>query len=130
MLPASIRQTSNPNVLALDVAIVDADGNQITSIGGGGGGPVGGSNANIILLAPSLISQVLAPANLARKDFMIYNGSAGTLFGAYGPTASPNLPSFVIPAHSQDKFTGYTGVISGVWSDGAPAICTLTEVLP
>lgn len=71
-------------------------------------------------VAASVVSQLLAPANAARRSLVIRNAAAsGTLYLAYGPWASSSNAVLEVAAGAAAVLEDpdvYRGDVSGVWS--------------
>lgn len=117
LLAATIRLLTNAR--ALDVSIVDGNGDQITSFSTAP--PTPPSTASLTSVATSNVSVSLLAANTNRKQVYIYNDASKVLFVAFASTASPTAFSVLIPSNSfwAGSLDGYTGEISGVLSSGA-----------
>jgi hypothetical protein len=128
LVPASIRLL-NDDVRALDIAVVDADGNQITDFTTTVQFPDPPSQAALTAVATSTTSAELLAANAGRRQVFIYNDSNATLFVAFAATATSTAFTVIIGKNSQwqSDLNGYTGVISGILSNGT-GNARITEV--
>ena len=115
LIAATIRLLTNSR--ALDVAVVDASGNQVTSFSSVATPP---ANATLTTVPLSTTSAVLAPANANRKQLLISNDSGKELSVAFAATATTSAYSVVIGANNQwsGPLNGYTGVVSGILPGG------------
>ena len=101
------------NAVALDTAIVDGNGDQLT--GFDSSRP---SGAVLTTVASSAVSVTLKASNAARRQLLVYNNSTKTLFIAFSATASATSFTVKLAAggfYASDS-DGYTGVVSGIWS--------------
>lgn len=124
LISASVRLLTNAR--PFDVSIVDANGDHITNFGGA---LASGSTATITAITPSGTSVQLLAANANRKHFYVSNDTQRSLRVAFAATASLAAYTALVPARSQEKFVGYTGVVSGIWDNNPNGTCTVTEVV-
>ena len=124
-LTGFLRQLTNTR--AMDVAVVDGNGDQITSFGSGSSTPP--PNAVLTNVTVSTTSAVLLAANVNRRRFIIYNDSGRHVFVAFAATASST--SFTVDLPNNGFYEGelhdYTGVISGVTQSGTGPV-RVTEI--
>ena len=111
LLGASLRFLTNAR--AQDVAMVDANGDQLT--GFDSSRP---ATATLTSVVASIVSVSLLAANAARRQIMIHNDGTKTLFVAFAATASATAFTVVIGASNTyvSPVNGYTGIISGIWN--------------
>ena len=128
---ASVRELTNAR--ALDVALVNATGDQLTTFDVNvlsTPTPAAPATATLTTVGSSDISVVLLAANAARKKFRIHNDSTRTLRVAYGVTASATVFSILIPAQGEyeSQLNDYTGTLNGIWAsvNGSARITELT----
>jgi hypothetical protein len=116
LFPGSTR--SLPNATPIDVAVVDVNGDQLA--GFDGSRP---ANATLSQVTYAAGSQVLLPANPARRQFKVVNTSGKPVNLAYGATASLTAFTDTIPNGSSfsSELNGYTGVVSVIWQAAPPA---------
>ena len=122
-LLATIRLLTG-DVRALDVAINDATGNQLS-----GFDSTRPATATLTNVVTSTTSAILLAANVARRQVFIYNDSNSTLYVKFGTTASVTSFTVLIPKNGawESVLNGYTGTIDGVLSSGA-GTARVTEV--
>lgn len=132
LLTASVRELTNAR--ALDVALVDATGDHLTTVPVSVVGTVDTtvaaiSTATLSSVAGSATSVVLLVANTARRKFHIFNDSIRTLKVHYGGTASATAFTLLIPAQGSYESTvgDYTGALEGIWSS-ANGFARITEL--
>lgn len=81
--------------------------------------------------AQSAATGVLLAANASRRGFIIENASEGDvadLFLAFAATASTSAYTKRLrPGEAWDRRGGYTGVISGIWSEAGSGSAKVTE---
>ena len=131
ILTASVRELTNAR--ALDVALTDAAGNQLTTLDvnvlSAPGFPAP-TTATLTSVASSAISVPLLAANASRKKFRIHNDSTRTLKVAFGVDASNTVFSVLIPAQGEyeSQLNDFTGAINGIWSsaNGFARITSIT----
>jgi len=121
-LTASVRELTNAR--AIDVAMVDATGDQLT--GFDSSRP---ASAVLTSVAGSAVSVVLLAANAARRQWMIVNDSTKTLKVAFAATASATAFSILLGAGAayESSRDSYTGVIAGIWAS-ANGNARMTEI--
>lgn len=123
LISASLRLLTG-DVRALDVAINDANGNQLS-----GFDPSRPATATIATVAVSTTSAVLAAANAARRRLSVTNESNSTLYIAFAATATAT--AYTIPLAKGQTWEGvlndYTGVVSGILAAGTGS-ARVTEV--
>lgn len=114
LLSATIRLLAG-DVRALDVAVVDGTGNQLT-----GFDPSRPANATVATVATSTTSVTLFASNADRRQIYISNESNGTLYVKFGATASATSYTVLIPKNGtwEGVLNTYTGVVDGVLSAG------------
>lgn len=96
--------------------------------------------AGTLILAPTatatisasvlLVSQVVLPANTARKGFIIYNNSANSVYLTYGPVSTGSTCTRILATFTQYESLGpvvYTGQISAIRNAGAGTL-VITEL--
>ena len=101
------------NTVAVDVAVVDGNGDQLT-----GFDQSRPANAALTTVASSTTSVTLLAANPARREVYIQNVGSKILYVAFDATASLAAFTLRIAANSGERLTlnSYTGVISGIWN--------------
>lgn len=114
------------NNRAQAVAVVDANGDQITNFTSVATPP---ANATLTSVASSASSVSLLAANASRRRFRIHNASSKTLYVAFGATASATAFSVLIASNAnyESPLNDYTGDISGIWAS-ANGFARITEV--
>jgi len=114
LIPASLRNLTNAR--AMDVAVVDANGDQLT--GFDASRP---TNATLSSVATSITSAELLAADPARRKFFIHNAASKSLFVAFAATATPTAFTLLIPGEGsyESDMNDYTGVISGILVSGS-----------
>src|SRR5258705_5479512 len=97
------------NARAGAVAVVDANGDQITSFSSVATPP---ANATITSVASSVTSVVLLAANASRRGFRINNESTKILKVAFAATATAAAYTIIMAANTdyESPFGDYTGV--------------------
>ena len=122
-LLATIRLLTG-DVRALDVAINDATGNQLS-----GFDSTRPATATLTNVVTSVTSAVLLAANVARRQVFVYNDSNSTLYVKFGTTASATSFTVLIPRNGawESLLNGYTGAIDGVLTAGA-GTARVTEI--
>ena len=121
-LTGSLRDLQNAR--ALDVAVVDGNGDQLT--GFDSSRP---ASAAITSVASAATSTVLLPANPARRRVIFYNDSTKNLRVAFAATASATAFTALLPGKSlyESDLNDYTGIISGIW-EAANGFARITEI--
>jgi hypothetical protein len=101
---------------AAAVAIVDGNGDQITSIQTTA--PIPPASAVLTNVPSSASSVSLLASNASRKKFLIVNDSTKVLKVAYAATASATSFTLLLAAGGiyESDLDDYTGVISGIWT--------------
>lgn len=114
------------NARAKAVAVVDANGDQVTTFPIVFAAP---ATATITTVASSASSVQLLAANPARRKFVIQNESSKVLKVAYGVTATAAVYTLIIPANSayESELGDFTGVLNGIWSS-ANGNARITEI--
>ncbi len=124
LYPGDILQLLNAN--AAVVTLVDANGNQITTLSGTA--PATGTIASI---ASSVTSVTLLAANANRKKFIIFNDSTKVLSVAF-TVAAASLTNRSIMIGAGISYEGnvgdYTGIIQGIWA-AANGFARITELV-
>ena len=122
LLSASLRFLTNAR--AQDVAMVDANGDQLT-----GFNPSRPATATLTTVAASAVSVSLVASNAARRQVVIVNDGNKSLYVAFAATASTT--AFTVRLGGGNEFVSeldsYTGVISGIW-DVAAGSARITEI--
>lgn len=123
LISATLRLLTG-DVRALDVAINDANGNQLS-----GFDPSRPATAAHTTVATSTTSAVLFAANADRRRVIIWNESNNSLYVAFAATATATAYAVLIPKNGsyETPLNDYTGVISGILSAGT-GNARLTEV--
>jgi hypothetical protein len=125
IFPGSSREL--PNSTPVDVALVDANGDQIPGFDSSRPG-----NATLTQVVYGAGTVVVLAANPARRSVIIYNATNKPVNIAFAPTASLTVFSFVLAAGATEELplNGYTGPISAIWQAGATAgtVLHVTEV--
>ncbi len=124
LIAATIRLLTG-DVRAVDVAINDAAGNQLS-----GFDPSRPANATTANVATTTASATLFASNADRRQIYIYNDSNGTLYVKFGATASPTSYTLLIPKQGywEGVLNTYTGVVDAVLSAGT-GTARVTEVI-
>ena len=132
ILTASVRELTNAR--ALDVALVDANGDQLTTIDVNVlSTPAGAAPATAVItsVAGATINTVLLAANTARRKFHIFNDSIRTLKIAFGVDATATTFTILLPGQGsyESQLDDYKGVINGIWNiaNGSARITELTN---
>ena len=114
------------NATPADVSLVDAVGNQITSLAGN---PP--TTATLTTVAASATSVTVLAANANRKSVIIFNNSPKLLTLAFAATASTAAFTLQIGSFGtyEGQLAGYTGIISGIWPT-ATGNAQVTEITP
>jgi len=124
LFTGSIREIGDAR--ALDVAVVDGLGAQLT-----GFDPSRPANAGITTVSVdnTVGGTSLLVANPARRQFIVHNDSAGTIFVALAATASATAFTYEVAGNStiEGPLNGYTGAISAFRVSGVSAV-RVTEV--
>ena len=122
LLGASIRFLTNAR--ALDVAVVDGTGAQLT--GFDSSRP---ATSTLTTVAASVVSVTLVASNAARRQAIIVNDGNKTLYVAFAATASTTAFTVLVPSHQtyHSLLNGYTGIITGIW-DLANGSARVTEI--
>lgn len=110
---------------ALNVAIVDGSGNQITSFGGSS--PPSTATRSSVSAATS--NTTLLASNASRKGATIVNDSVARMCLALGSSASlTDYTELLDPRGYYEVPAGYTGIITGIWAyaTGAARVTELT----
>lgn len=113
------------NTRALDVAIVDTNGDQTTTFDVNVQNfPAGSSapgTATLTSVAISTTDTVLLASNINRRKFLIVNSSGSNLYIAYGSVASTSSFTFVIPKNGsyESEIGDFTGDIHGILQGGS-----------
>jgi len=126
LLGAALRDLTNSR--AMDVAIVDANGDQITSFSTTP--PTPPSSGAITSVAQANVDTVLLASNAARKKFHIYNAGTKPVKVALDGAASATNFSFVIPQNDsyESDLYDYTGTIHGIWDGSGGGFARVTEL--
>lgn len=124
LFPGSIRPLG-ADIDAIDVAINDAAGNQLT--GFDASRP---ANVTVASVAQNATDVVLLAANPARRRFLIHNTAGQNLFVKLGSAATSTLFSFIIAPKTVylGELNDYTGVIHGIWSGAGSGTALVTEI--
>jgi hypothetical protein len=114
------------NARAQAIAVVDANGDQITSFTSVAIPP---ANAALTSVAASASSVSLLAANIDRRKYRIHNTSNKNLYVAYAAAATTLAFTVLIAggADFESDLNDYTGVISGIWS-GVGGFARITEI--
>lgn len=109
---------------ALDVAVLDGAGNQLTGFDGSRPAVATLSNVNA-----TTTSGVMLAANPARRQVFIEQEGNGTTYVAFAATATVAAYTFKLPGNGSRELAlnGYTGVISVIRGAGT-ATLRVTEV--
>lgn len=142
LISGSVRELTNAR--PMDVALVDANGDQLVTIDTNVTGTVdvnvtnaevpvtfaAPSTASLSQVASSNTSVTLLAANPNRKKFIIYNGSGKTLYVAFSATATTTAFSLLVSSKTlyESELNDYTGVISGIWNGNDPNGAVITEL--
>ena len=113
LLTATVRLLTNTR--ALDVAIVDGNGDQLT--GFNASRP---ANATLTTVATSTTSATLAASNANRAQLAIFNDANKPLRVAFAATATATAFTVLIPGNGQwsGDLNSYTGDVSGLLESG------------
>lgn len=120
-------RTTSGTPVALDVAVVDPAGNQLS-----GFDPSRPAGSTVTQVPVSATSVTLLAANAARKQYKIFNTSGNRdlyyIEGA-GPPTVGNLFTGRIPPGTgiASAIDSYTGVITGIWSGAGSGNANVTE---
>jgi len=111
LLTASVRELTDAR--ALDVSVVDGNGDQLT--GFDASRP---ATATLTSIASSITSVTILASNPARRKFLIVNESTRVLKLAFAATATATAYSILLAANSfyESELGGYTGIITGLWA--------------
>src|SRR3990167_8860329 len=122
LLTAAVRLLTNTR--ALDVAVVDGNGDQLT--GFNASRP---ANATLATVATSTTTAVLQASNAARAQLLIVNDSNKPLLVAFAATATTTDYSVLIPGNGQweSVLNGYTGDVAAILESGTGS-ARVTEV--
>lgn len=123
LLSATIRLLTG-DVRALDVAVVDTSGNQVS--GFDHSRPATAAHTTV---ATSTTSATLFASNAARRQIFVHNDSNTTLFVSFAATATSTAFAALLPKNTAwaSELNGYTGVVSGILMTGT-GNARLTEV--
>lgn len=126
LLGASLRELTNAR--SMDVSIVDANGDQVTSFSGSS--PSAPSSGAITSVAQSNVDTVLLASNASRRKFHIYNAGTKPLKVALDGAASSTNFSFVIAQNTsyESDLGDYTGAIHGIWDGAGSGFARVTEL--
>ena len=108
------------------VAVVDSNGNQITSFGG-----ATSATSTLSNVGDEIASTTLLASNTSRKGAIIFNDSSAILYVKYGSSASTTSFSYrVNPFQTLELISGviYTGIITGIWASDAGGSARITEL--
>lgn len=113
-----------PNVRAAEVVLYDHSGNPLDGFDAS-------RPANATLSQPSVTttSSVIAAANAARRQVIVYNLSNTEVYVAFAATATTAAFTALVPKGGSWKsdLNGYTGVVSAITVSGS-ATLAVTEV--
>ena len=120
---------SNRNLTSanpIDVAVVDASGNQITSFGGASGTV---SSAQVSNVTSSASAVTINGSNSLRKGWACFNDSTSVLYLKFGSGALSTSFTVKIPADTYYEMPTpiYTGIIEGIWAS-ANGAARVTEL--
>lgn len=122
-IPATILELLN-GVRALGVAVLDADGNQLSGFDSS-------RPANATLTQPTVTntSSVILASNVARRQAIIVNDAGSKIFVAFAATASSTAFTVELPNNQvfSTPLNGYTGAISAIKPSGSGTV-RVTEV--
>lgn len=123
LISASLRLLG-VDVRAMDVAVVDGNGDQLTGFDGSRPANATLSNASL-----TNASSVVLAANAARREVYFEHEGNGTAYLAFAATATTSAYTLRIAGNSSGKLSlnGYTGVISGIRGAGTSTL-RVTEV--
>ena len=109
-LAATIRVLTNAR--AVDVAVVDSNGDQLSGFDQSRPG-----TGTLTQVPGSLTSVTIVAANAARRQVLVVNDANAELFLAFGATATTAAFSVLVPRNTQwaSVLDSYTGEISGIW---------------
>ena len=131
LLTASVRELTNAR--ALDVALVDANGDQLTTfdVNVVNATPAPPATAALTSVASSIVSVLLLASNANRKKFVIFNDSIRTLRVAFAATASATAFSVLLASGGSyvSAVNDYTGDVAGIWNI-ANGFARVTEITP
>ncbi len=126
LLGPSLRDLTNAR--AADVALVDANGDQITSFATTP--PTAPSTGAITSVAQSATDVTLLAANASRRKFFVYNAGTKPLRVALDGAASATNFSFVIAQNAsyESDLGDYTGAVHGIWDGAGGGFARITEL--
>ena len=115
LLSGSVREAGDAR--PMDVFLLDASGNPVTSLAG-----PRPANAEIDVLTFTAATQVIAAADPARRKLIVYNATNKTLYLSYAATSSLTEFSVPVAVNTAYEISGddYAGIISGILA-GAPS---------
>ena len=125
LLSASVRDLTNAR--PMDVAIVDGNGDQITSFTLTSEAPP--SNATLTQPTINASTSVLLASNANRRRWTLQNDTGKVVFVAYAATASTTAFTIKIAngVFYESPLNDYTGVISAVTQSGS-GTARVTEI--
>lgn len=114
------------NAKARAIAVVDANGDQITSFSTVATPP---ANATLSTVALSTTSSTLLAANTDRRRWLVHNTSGKTIFIAFAATASTTAYSVSLGngAQYESPLGDYTGIITAVTQSSSGSV-RVTEI--
>ena len=112
------------NAVPLDIAMVDANGDQLT-----GFNPTRPASATLTSVNVDGISVTLLASNASRRKFAFYNAGNKPVFVAYAATATTSAYTFqIVPAgYYESELNCYTGIITAIAATGTHAV-KVTEI--
>ena len=112
------------NGVPLDVAVVDLQGNQL-----GGFDASRPSAATLATITVTNASVLLAAANAARRQLVVFNDGGNIVYVAFAATATTTAFTVRIPANGTYETVrdGYTGDVSAIRASGSGPV-RVTEV--
>ena len=118
LLGGSLRDLND--VRALDVAVVDADGNQITDFTTTVQFPDPPTVSTVAAVSVGPISTALLVADPNRRVFMIVNDGSNKVFVSFGAVASTTTFTMIIPKNGvyEGSVGGYAGAVSAIRATG------------
>ena len=112
------------NGVPLDVAVLDAAGNQLA--GFDASRPSAAALTSVTVAAVSIL---LAAANAARRQLVVFNDGGNIVYVAFGVTATTTAFTVRIPVNGSYETVrdGYTGDVSAIRASGSGAV-RVTEI--
>jgi hypothetical protein len=122
LFPGSAREL--PNASPIDVALVNPQGDQLAGFDSS-------RPANAVITGPTVtnVSSVIAAANAARRQLILFNDGGNIAYVAFAGTASLTAFTLRIPANGsyETPLDSYTGDVSAIRASGSGVI-RVTEI--